>query len=217
MIAGQEIVPIIHAMNSGEEMGPAGRISVWREKLLLLWEGRLKSPVLAIAEEVARIFVAFCAVTALNYLLIYGVRAAWSVYAETLIGQHFIKHASAATERLLFLVQYEAPFRLALELAYSAALAALIVAVVSQLFLLRQLFYVPAGIFKPAWGILLTFCFALYGKELLYLPETKLAFMLFLPSALCLMPTAMKIAGNLVPDIVSLAVALKNRVEERFF
>ena len=203
-------------MEENESASLQSKITLWWEKLThrLGW---LQPHVSVVAEEIGRLFLALCAVSFLNYMLIYGVRAIWLVYIETYVGKHFVEHASVWAERMQFIVNLDSPIAAGFEIAWLTILAVVVIAVVSQLFLLRQLFYVPAGIFKPAWGIVLTICFAMYGKEFLYLPETKLAFMLFLPSALCLMPTAMKIAGNLVPDIVSLAVALKNRVEERFF
>ena len=146
----------------------------------------------------------------LNIVLIYSVKISWALYSETHIGSYFQSHFRLMTYYITYLT-LRSPLDYSLKLTLFSLVWVLPVAVMMQLFHLRQWFYAHKPLYvKVIWALGLTLGVAYYFKGYAGLASMNLAYVVILPSVLVLLPLCLKAAAQCLPSLVLWGVNRKN-------
>lgn len=167
-----------------------------------------------LAEEVARIVLSWASAT----LLVWGAwalaRGAWRVYASTHVGQWFIHKQPVLAAKAEVLAAIASPWQTFAWLSAKMLAASLVVALVLQLSGLLGLLYGRWSRFvrTPVWATALAWWRLDDAAEVLGITDVSLAFGFAFLAALALIPSAMITASALEVSILSLLLALREKL-----
>jgi len=149
----------------------------------------------------------------LNLLLFYAGWYAWELYKSTHMGEQFARLHPTEHHLLGEVISLTPYWHSSLQLAVAVMLCALGAAVLAQLSGIRRLLYIPFPLaLRVLWAVPLAMLLAVPVAQYdARLADWQAYVMLLLPGMLSVLPSAMRAAGSLLPDVTLLVAGLARR------